>query len=104
MVDFANERWEEMENPSYGEGNFNFTSYLGVLRNDLSMICRTLMTHEDVWVMKEYGVKVFWTKKCFVLGVLGVVSLVHTFACQVKVIFCIRMDQISLFAIQWMTQ
>ena len=61
MVDFANERWEEMENPSYGEGNFNFTSYLGVLRNDLSMICRTLMTHEDVWVMKEYGVKVFWT-------------------------------------------
>ena len=51
-----------MENPSYGEGNFHFTSYLGVLGNDLSMICRPPITHADVWVMKEYGVKEFRTK------------------------------------------
>ncbi|XP_049406056.1 F-box/kelch-repeat protein At3g23880-like [Solanum stenotomum] len=62
VVDLANGRWEEMENPCYGEGNFDFMPYLGVLGNDLSMICHPLMTHVDVWVMKEYGDKESWTK------------------------------------------
>ncbi|KAH0709555.1 hypothetical protein KY284_010982 [Solanum tuberosum] len=62
VVDLADGRWEEMENPCYGEGNFDFTPYLGVLGNDLCMICHPLMIRADVWVMKKYGVKVSWTK------------------------------------------
>ncbi|KAG5586276.1 hypothetical protein H5410_046710 [Solanum commersonii] len=62
LVDLANGRRKEMENPCYGQGNFDLTPYLGVLGNDLSMICHPLMTHADVWVMKEYGVKESWTK------------------------------------------
>ncbi|KAG5586278.1 hypothetical protein H5410_046712 [Solanum commersonii] len=48
VVDLANGRWEEMENPCYGEGNFDLMSYLGVLGNDLSTIFHPLMTHADV--------------------------------------------------------
>lgn len=62
VVDLANGRWEEMEKPIYGEGNFHFTMYLGVLRYGLSMISLPLMTHADMWVMKEYGVKEPWIK------------------------------------------
>ena len=65
VVDLANGRWEEMEKPIYGEGNFHFTMYLGVLRYGLSMISLPLMTHADMWVMKEYGVKESW--KMFII-------------------------------------
>ena len=63
VVDFANGRCEEMENPSYAEGNFHFKMYHGVLGYGLSMISLPLITHADMWVMKEYGVKQPWIKK-----------------------------------------
>ncbi|PHT71081.1 hypothetical protein T459_26185 [Capsicum annuum] len=62
FIDLADGRWGEMEKPFYSEGKLRFEPCLGVLENDLSMLCHHLGSHADVWVMKEYGVKESWTK------------------------------------------
>ncbi|XP_049387368.1 F-box/kelch-repeat protein At3g23880-like [Solanum stenotomum] len=62
VVDLVDGRWKEIENPRYGEGPFYSIPYLGVLENELSMICQYTMNQVDVWVMNEYGVKESWTK------------------------------------------
>ncbi|PHT36737.1 hypothetical protein CQW23_24437 [Capsicum baccatum] len=62
FIDLTDGRWGEMEKPFYSEGKLRFEPCLGVLENDLSMLCHHLGSHADVWVMKEYGVKESWTK------------------------------------------
>ncbi|XP_015160574.1 F-box/kelch-repeat protein At3g23880-like [Solanum tuberosum] len=57
FVDLANGKWGDIEKPMGGEGNFVFISCLSVLGNDLSMVSSQLISHLDLWVMKEYGVK-----------------------------------------------
>ncbi|MCD7451387.1 hypothetical protein HAX54_011695 [Datura stramonium] len=59
-IDLANGKWGKVEQPCYGEGDFDST--LGVLGSDLSLFCNYQRIHADVWVWKEYGVKESWTK------------------------------------------
>ncbi|XP_016470083.1 F-box/kelch-repeat protein At3g23880-like [Nicotiana tabacum] len=60
-IDLADEKWAEVEKPSDFKG-CDFL-VLGVFGNDLSAFCNyERMTHVDIWVMKEYGVKESWTK------------------------------------------
>ncbi|OIT37650.1 f-boxkelch-repeat protein [Nicotiana attenuata] len=57
--DLADEKWEMVEGPCYGEG----TDFLevGVLNSDLSVI-EYRRPNIDLWVMTEYGVKESWMK------------------------------------------
>ncbi|PHU05607.1 hypothetical protein BC332_26429 [Capsicum chinense] len=63
-----NNSWKRLDEFRIGklsnqtEGKLRFEPCLGVLENDLSMLCHHLGSHADVWVMKEYGVKESWTK------------------------------------------
>ncbi|KAK4376702.1 hypothetical protein RND71_002998 [Anisodus tanguticus] len=61
-LDLADETWRRIELPSYGEGSYPLT--LGVVGSDLSMLCPNCheLTNSDVWIMKECGSKVSWTK------------------------------------------
>ncbi|KAF3625658.1 hypothetical protein T459_30873 [Capsicum annuum] len=62
--DLANETWNKVEQPDYGEGKFNLM--LGVLGSDLVILCN-YETHSDVWAMNDYGVETFW-KKMFTIN------------------------------------
>ncbi|XP_059309752.1 F-box/kelch-repeat protein At3g06240-like [Lycium ferocissimum] len=76
-IDLADEKW-------------------GKLGNDLSMIRNYKRTHVDVWVMKEYGVKESWAK-IYTNKFSHDISIVglHFFANQIKVKFCLCLDQDS---------
>lgn len=56
-LDLSDEKWEKVEQPCYDEKDAILV--LGVLENNLSMICDAnhQRTYLDVWVMKEYRVK-----------------------------------------------
>ncbi|XP_049400051.1 F-box protein CPR1-like [Solanum stenotomum] len=58
--DLANENWEKVEKPSFGEGEVELR--VRKLRSDLSVFSDYKTTHIGAWVMKEYGVKESWTK------------------------------------------
>ncbi|XP_049358907.1 F-box/kelch-repeat protein At3g06240-like [Solanum verrucosum] len=58
--DLANEKWEKVEKPSYGEGETELL--VGKLGSHLSVFCDYKTTHLGAWVMKEYGVKECWIK------------------------------------------
>ncbi|KAH0720534.1 hypothetical protein KY285_005344 [Solanum tuberosum] len=58
--DLANENWEKVEKPSFGEGEVELR--VRKLRSDLSVFIDYKTTHIGAWVMKEYGVKESWTK------------------------------------------
>ncbi|XP_059315925.1 F-box/kelch-repeat protein At3g23880-like isoform X1 [Lycium ferocissimum] len=60
--DLADETWGKLELPSCGEVDSHFI--LGVVGSDLSLIytCRLGTTTSDVWIMKDCGVNVSWTK------------------------------------------
>ncbi|KAG5588547.1 hypothetical protein H5410_048981 [Solanum commersonii] len=55
FVDLANEKLGEIEKPMDGEGNFVYMSCLSVLGNDLSTFSSQLISHLDLWVMKDTG-------------------------------------------------
>ncbi|KAJ8547900.1 hypothetical protein K7X08_021136 [Anisodus acutangulus] len=62
-LDLEDETWRRLELPaSYGEGSYPLT--LGVVGSDLSVLCPNCHegTNSDVWIMKDCGVKVSWTK------------------------------------------
>ncbi|XP_060214606.1 F-box/kelch-repeat protein At3g23880-like [Lycium barbarum] len=61
-LDLANETWRRLELPRYGEGSYPLT--LGVVGSDLSVLCPNCheVTNSDVWIMKDCGAKVSWTK------------------------------------------
>ncbi|XP_019260087.1 PREDICTED: F-box/kelch-repeat protein At3g23880-like [Nicotiana attenuata] len=60
-LDLAYETWRRLELPSYGDSNYPLT--LGVVGSDLSVLCPCRqVTNSDVWILKDCGVKVSWTK------------------------------------------
>lgn len=61
--DLSNERYGEVEQPDYGKG-ISWT--LEVLGGCLSLFSYHRMSHVDIWVMKEYGVRDSWTKMVLV--------------------------------------
>lgn len=63
-MDLTNEKWGMLEQPLYTGGNF-FVN-LDEVGTDLSIFCKYMRSHVDVWVMREYGVKESWTKKYIV--------------------------------------
>ncbi|VFQ77943.1 unnamed protein product [Cuscuta campestris] len=55
--------WGNVQVPCYGEGNFDYTSCVGVLGSYLAVFCiHNPGTLTDVWVMREYGVHESWEK------------------------------------------
>ncbi|PHT33923.1 hypothetical protein CQW23_25723 [Capsicum baccatum] len=62
-LDLADETWRMLELPaSYGEASYPLT--LGVMGSHLSVLCLNCheQTYSDVWIMKDCGVKLSWTK------------------------------------------
>ncbi|KAK4707357.1 hypothetical protein R3W88_033084 [Solanum pinnatisectum] len=62
-LDLAQETWRRLELPdSYGKGSYPLA--LGVVRSHLSVLCLNCLegTNSDVWIRKDCGVKVSWTK------------------------------------------
>ncbi|CAN4124464.1 unnamed protein product [Withania somnifera] len=62
-LDLADETWKMLVLPtSYGEDSYPLA--LGVIGNDLSVLCPNCHegTNSEVWIMKHSGVKVSWTK------------------------------------------
>ncbi|KAJ6688848.1 hypothetical protein OIU85_005293 [Salix viminalis] len=58
--DLAQEMFEEVVQPDYGEGGYE--RVLGVLQGWLCVMCNYPGVRADVWVMKEFGVRDSWTK------------------------------------------
>ncbi|KAG5593423.1 hypothetical protein H5410_043937 [Solanum commersonii] len=58
--DLANEKWEKVGKPSYGEGEIEMC--VGTLGSDLCVFTDYKTTHLAAWVMKEYGNKEPWIK------------------------------------------
>ncbi|XP_009763040.1 F-box protein CPR1-like [Nicotiana sylvestris] len=58
-IDLVDEKCRKVELPRC-RGYFYLTP--GVLGSELSMLCNYDRTRDDVWVMKEYGVKESWKK------------------------------------------
>ncbi|XP_076948047.1 F-box/kelch-repeat protein At3g23880-like [Bidens hawaiensis] len=56
-----NETYGEVLQPVYDEGDYK-DLILGILREQLSVLCDYPGIRADVWVMKVYGVKDSWTK------------------------------------------
>ncbi|XP_055804041.1 F-box protein CPR1-like [Solanum dulcamara] len=56
--DLANEKWEKVEEPSYGERETELL--VGKLGSDLCVFIDYKTIHIGVWVMKEYEVKESW--------------------------------------------
>ncbi|KAJ6725375.1 hypothetical protein OIU79_003701 [Salix purpurea] len=58
--DLAQEMFEEVVQPDYGEGGYE--RVLGVLQGWLCVMCNYPGVLAEVWVMKEFGVRDSWTK------------------------------------------
>ncbi|XP_070015838.1 F-box protein CPR1-like [Nicotiana sylvestris] len=60
-LDLADETWRRLDLPSYEDSSYPLT--LGVVGSDLSVLCPCRqVTNSDVWILKDCGVKVSWTK------------------------------------------
>nr|AAT39292.1 Putative F-box domain containing protein, identical [Solanum demissum] len=62
-LDLADETWRRLELPdSYGKGSYPLA--LGVVGSHLSVLCLNSIegTNSDVWIRKDCGVEVSWTK------------------------------------------
>ncbi|WMV28443.1 hypothetical protein MTR67_021828 [Solanum verrucosum] len=62
-LDLADETWRRLELPdSYGKGSYPLA--LGVVGSHLSVLCLNCIegTNSDVWIRKDCGVEVSWTK------------------------------------------
>ncbi|XP_060215771.1 F-box/kelch-repeat protein At3g23880-like [Lycium barbarum] len=87
--DLANETWGKLELPICGEVDSHFK--LGVVGSDLSLLytCRLGVTTSDVWILKDCGANVSWTKLFTIEYPLNVVLYVyspptHTFSIQFR--------------------